>query len=120
MQHSLWEAVDAGAVVSHFDHHPAGTVRRRQPDRALGRLAPGDARFRAIRSRWRAEFDNHGLAGEWRLVADQPRGGALLVEEISGRPPRLSEDFPAIANALAAIHALPSACSMGTRPMGTL
>ena len=34
--------------------------------------------------------------------------GALLVEEIIGRPPRLSEDFPAIANALAAIHALPS------------
>ena len=34
--------------------------------------------------------------------------GALLVEEISGRPPRLSEDFPAIAKALAAIHALPS------------
>jgi aminoglycoside phosphotransferase (APT) family kinase protein len=34
--------------------------------------------------------------------------GALLVEEINGRPPRLSQDFPAIAKALAAIHALPS------------
>lgn len=35
-----------------------------------------------------------------------PRG-ALLVEEIDGRPARLPQDLPAIAEALAAIHALP-------------
>ena len=33
--------------------------------------------------------------------------GALLVEEIEGRPARLPEDLPAIARALASIHALP-------------
>ncbi len=35
-----------------------------------------------------------------------PRG-ALLVEEIVGRPARLPQDLPAIVDALAAIHALP-------------
>lgn len=38
--------------------------------------------------------------------ADLPRG-ALIVEEIVGRPARLPEDLPAIATALARIHALP-------------
>lgn len=33
--------------------------------------------------------------------------GALAVEEIVGRPPRLPDDLPAIAAALAAIHRLP-------------
>jgi hypothetical protein len=33
--------------------------------------------------------------------------GALLVEEIAGRVPRLPEDLPAIAEALARLHALP-------------
>lgn len=33
--------------------------------------------------------------------------GALLVEEITGRPAALPQDLPAIARALAAIHALP-------------
>jgi hypothetical protein len=33
--------------------------------------------------------------------------GALLVEEIHGRPARLPQDLPAIARALASLHALP-------------
>lgn len=33
--------------------------------------------------------------------------GALLVEEIVGRPPRLPEDLPALAAAMAAVHSLP-------------
>ncbi len=33
--------------------------------------------------------------------------GALVVTEIAGRPPRLPDDMPAIARALAALHALP-------------
>ncbi|WP_448189142.1 aminoglycoside phosphotransferase family protein [Azospirillum sp. sgz301742] len=33
--------------------------------------------------------------------------GALLVTEIAGRPPRLPDDMPAIAEALAALHRLP-------------
>jgi aminoglycoside phosphotransferase (APT) family kinase protein len=33
--------------------------------------------------------------------------GALIVAEIRGRPPRVPEDMPAVARALAAIHSLP-------------
>ena len=33
--------------------------------------------------------------------------GALLVEEIAGRPPRLPQDLPAFAQAMARVHALP-------------
>ncbi len=34
-------------------------------------------------------------------------GGALLVEEISGLPPRLPDELPSLAEALALLHALP-------------
>jgi Phosphotransferase enzyme family len=40
------------------------------------------------------------------ITAAMPRG-ALLVEEIVGRPPRLPQDLAAIAAALARLHALP-------------
>lgn len=46
------------------------------------------------------------LLAELRPGPDLPMG-ALLVEEIRGRPPDLPRDVPAIARALAAIHALP-------------
>lgn len=41
-----------------------------------------------------------------------PRG-ALLVEEIAGRPARLPQDLPAIVDALAALHALPVPAQRG-------
>lgn len=40
-------------------------------------------------------------------VSDQLPRGALLVEEIVGRPPRLPDELPSLAAALARIHALP-------------
>ena len=46
------------------------------------------------------------LLGVLSPSAHLPRG-ALLVEEIVGRPARLPADLPAIMEALAAIHALP-------------
>lgn len=47
-----------------------------------------------------------------RLRASLPPGprlpmGALVVEYIEGRPPRLPQDLPALADAMAAVHALP-------------
>jgi thiamine kinase-like enzyme len=45
----------------------------------------------------------HGLLAPGAAL---PRGG-LLVDEVQGRTVRLPEDLPAIARALAAIHALP-------------
>ena len=46
------------------------------------------------------------LHGVLQVSADLPRGG-LLVEEITGRPARLPQDLPALARALASLHALP-------------
>lgn len=46
------------------------------------------------------------LHGVLPVSAGLPRG-ALLVEEIVGRPARLPQDLPALARALAALHALP-------------
>jgi len=45
-----------------------------------------------------------------------PRG-ALLVEEIVGRPVRLPEDLPALAQALAALHALSLPAPAGRPPL---
>lgn len=47
-----------------------------------------------------------------KLRASLPPGqglpmGALVVEYIEGRPPRLPEDLPVLAEAMAAVHALP-------------
>jgi aminoglycoside phosphotransferase (APT) family kinase protein len=58
-------------------------------------------------------FQRAGPSGHVpRLHAVLPPGeglplGALVVEEIAGRPPALPGDLPAIAEALAAIHRLP-------------
>jgi aminoglycoside phosphotransferase (APT) family kinase protein len=41
--------------------------------------------------------------------------GALAVEEIDGRPPRLPDDLPALAEAMARVHALPLPAP-GARP----
>ncbi|NWO55232.1 aminoglycoside phosphotransferase [Chromohalobacter salexigens] len=54
------------------------------------------------------------LHGRLPIDATLPRGG-LLVTAIHGRPARLPEDLPAIAEALAAIHRLPLPAA-ATRP----
>lgn len=56
----------------------------------------------------RAGLSGHVPACRHRLPPDAnlPMGG-LVVDEVVGRPPRLPEDLPAIATALAALHALP-------------
>lgn len=56
----------------------------------------------------RAAFSGHtpALHGVLSPSHHLPRG-ALLVSEIEGRPARLPHDLPALASALAALHALP-------------
>jgi aminoglycoside phosphotransferase (APT) family kinase protein len=49
--------------------------------------------------------------------ADDLPMGALLVGEIAGRPPRLPDDMPAIARALAALHALPVPSAEARAPL---
>lgn len=48
--------------------------------------------------------------------AGLPRG-ALLVEDIAGRPPRLPDDLPALAAALARLHAVPLPAPAGRPPL---
>jgi len=56
----------------------------------------------------RAAPSGHVPALRGRLpVSDALPRGALLVDEVSGRPARLPEDLDAIMRALAAIHSLP-------------
>ncbi len=43
--------------------------------------------------------------------------GALLVEHIEGRPPRLPEDLPALADCMARVHALPLPPEMARPPL---
>ena len=43
--------------------------------------------------------------------------GALVVERIEGRPPRLPEDLPALAEAMARVHALPLPPPAGRPPL---
>ena len=56
------------------------------------------------------------LFGLLPLSAHLPRG-ALLVEEIVGRPAYLPEDLPALARALASIHGLPLPCRDARPPL---
>ena len=48
--------------------------------------------------------------------ADLPRG-ALLVEDIAGHPPRLPDDLPVLAAALARLHAVPVPAPAGRPPL---
>ncbi|MBS3910667.1 MAG: hypothetical protein KGZ70_02330 [Hydrogenophaga sp.] len=48
--------------------------------------------------------------------AHLPRG-ALLVEEVLGRPARLPQDLPAIARSLASLHALPLPSAAASAPL---
>jgi thiamine kinase-like enzyme len=70
-------------------------------------------------------FDRAGASGHTpRLLGTLPVSpqlprGALLVEEIEGRPAALPADLPAIAAALAAIHRLPVPAASGRAPLAS-
>lgn len=66
----------------------------------------------------RVAASGHGprLAG---VIAPAPRVpmGALVVEHIQGRPPRLPADLPALAAAMAAVHSLPLPAAAARPPL---
>lgn len=53
----------------------------------------------------------------WLPVSQQLPRGALLVQEIQGRPPALPADLPALAETLARIHRLPLPASDDRAPL---
>lgn len=73
---------------------------------------PADTDPAALLARQAAAFARAQPSGHLpRLIAVVPPSGdlpfgALIVEAIDGRPPRLPDDAPALADALAAIHGL--------------
>jgi len=95
MAHAHWRVGERGLVLR---------VPRRVPVGAdpLGELERQAAAFARAQRSARAP----GLAAVLH-PADGLPAGALLVEDVAGRPPRLPDDLPAIAEALAAIHRLP-------------
>ncbi|MFP4263844.1 MAG: phosphotransferase family protein [Halomonas sp.] len=80
----------------------------RLPKQSQMDLAPRDNLAYQAACFARAAEGGHApaLHGVLPPSAALPRGG-LLVEAVRGRPARLPEDLPAIAEALAALHALP-------------
>lgn len=97
-----------GVAHDHFRLIGADLVLRAPRAQALQGLDPAAALARQAAAFQRAAACVHAP----RLHDVIPPGpdlpfGALVVEEIIGRPPRLPDDMPAIAAALAALHALP-------------
>lgn len=97
-----------GVAHDHFRIINAGLVLRVPRAQALQGLDPAAALARQATAFERAAACAHAP----RLHDVVPPGpdlpfGALAVEEVIGRPPRLPDDMPAIAAALAALHALP-------------
>ncbi len=98
---------DTGLAHDHVRLAGTGWIAR-VPKQSQMRLAAGDNLAYQAACFRRASASGHAprLGGVLEPSAWLPRG-ALIVEEISGRPARLPGDLPAIATALAQIHALP-------------
>lgn len=98
---------DAGLAHAHLRLVGTGVLARVPKQSQLDLPAAANLAYQAACFE-RAAPSGHvpRLHGVLAPGAALPRG-ALLVEEIVGRPARLPHDLPAIVDALAAIHALP-------------
>lgn len=111
----------AFAALSPVDLEPlpaTGTAHGhvRLPDGRLARIAyahDGDAGAAARLAAQAAAFRHLASAGRTPRLHDwlPPRpglpGGALIVDFVAGRPPRLPAELPALADTLARLHGLP-------------
>ena len=103
----LQPMLDKGLAHHHVRLQGSGLIARLPKQSQMGLPAAANLAYEAACFR-RAAASGHvpALAGSLPPGPGLPRGG-LLVEEIVGRPARLPDDLPAIATALAALHALP-------------
>jgi len=98
---------DKGLAHHHVRLAGSGAIARLPKQSQMGLAAQANLDYQA------ACFARAGASGAApRLIGVLPPGealprGGLLVEEIVGRSARLPDDLPAIARALAAIHAMP-------------
>lgn len=97
---------DKGLAHVHVRLAGAGLIARIPKQSQLG-LAPAQAlAYEAACFRAAAGACSPGLQGVLPPSVDLPRG-ALLVDEVVGRPLALPGELPALARCLAALHALP-------------
>jgi hypothetical protein len=98
---------DKGLAHHHVRMAGTGVLARLPKQSQLGLAAQANLDYQAACFA-RASASGHAphLVGVLPPSAGLPRGG-LLVEEIVGRPARLPDDLPALADALAALHRLP-------------
>lgn len=109
-----------GVAHDHFRIAGAGLVLRIPRLQALQGLPADAALARQAAAFARAAVTGHAPRLE-RVITPAPDDGlpygALLVGEINGRTPRLPDDMPAIAAALAALHALPLPAAADRAPL---
>ncbi|PZO13832.1 MAG: aminoglycoside phosphotransferase [Burkholderiales bacterium] len=105
--HLLVPLADKGLAHDHVRLLGTGLLARIPKQSQLGLAAQDNLDYqRACFERAAASGHTPRLQSVLPPSAHLPRG-ALLVQEIEGRPARLAQDLPAIASALAALHALP-------------
>lgn len=98
---------DKGLAHDHVRLQGSGWLARIPKQSQLGLAAQANLDYqRACFERAAASGHTPGLHGVLAPSTHLPRG-ALLVQDIEGRPARLPSDLPALAAALAALHALP-------------
>jgi hypothetical protein len=103
--HAHWRVGGRGLVLRVPRRRPAGLDPLAEIERQAAAFARAQRSARAP-----------GLAAVLHPAEGLP-AGALLVEDVTGRPPRLPDDLPAIAGALAAIHSLPLPPPGGRPPL---
>ena len=105
--HPLVPLPDKGLAHDHVRLQGTGWLARIPKQSQLGLAAQDNLDYqRACFERAAASGHTPALHGVLPPSTHLPRG-ALLVQAIEGRPARLPKDLPALATALAALHALP-------------
>jgi len=108
---------DKGLAHDHVRLQGTGLLARVPKQSQMGLAAADNLAYqRACFARAQASGHTPRLHGVLPPSDVLPRG-ALLVEEIVGRPARLPDDLPALAQALAAVHALPLPAHAGRPPL---
>lgn len=98
---------DKGLAHDHVRLAGSGLLLRLPKQSQLGLAAADNLAYQAACfERVAASGHGPGLDGILAPRPGLPLGG-LAVEEIAGRPARLPDDLPALAEAMAAVHALP-------------
>ena len=108
---------DKGLAHDHVRLQGTGWLARIPKQSQLGLAAQDNLDYqRACFERAAASGHTPALHGVLPPSAHLPRG-ALLVQAIEGRPARLPKDLPALANALAALNALPLPETAASSPL---